>query len=106
LVKLSSAYVHAALLLHLAKQSVNEENLKKVITAAGMEADVAKIKALASAVSEVNIEEAIKKAPVGFAPQPPSAPSAEAPKPEKKEGKKEEEKKEEAALAGLGALFG
>jgi large subunit ribosomal protein L12 len=106
--KLSSAYVHAALLLHFAKQSVSEENLTKVITAAGMQADVARIKALASAISEVNIEEAIKSAPLGFAPQPPPAQPTEASKPAeaKKEEKKEEKKKEEEALAGLGALFG
>lgn len=104
---LSSPYVHAALLLHFSKQKVNEENLQKVLAAAGVQVEQARVKALVSAISEVNIDEAIKSAPVGFAPAPPApstAPSTE-PAAEKKE-EKEEKKKEEEAMAGLGALFG
>jgi large subunit ribosomal protein L12 len=70
------------------------------------------VKSLAATISEVNIEEAIKAAPVGFAA--PTAPAAEATAAEaakpaekkKKEGKEEDKKKEEEAMAGLGALFG
>ncbi|WP_309492597.1 50S ribosomal protein P1 [Candidatus Hecatella orcuttiae] len=103
----SSAYVHAALLLHYANQGINVDNLKKVLEAAGIPPDESRIKALAAAISEVNVEEALKAAPVGFAPQAPTAPAtpAEAKKEEKKE-KEKEEKKEDEALAGLGALFG
>jgi large subunit ribosomal protein L12 len=97
-------YVHAAILLHSVKQPVNEENVKKVLAAAGAQVDEARVKALVSALEGVNIDEAIKGAAIPAA----AAPTAAAPaKPEaKKEEKVEEEKKEEEALAGLGALFG
>lgn len=104
---MSSAYIHAALLLHFAGQPVNEENLKRVLEAAGMSVDESRVKALVAAISEVNIDEAVKSAPVGVTPvaAAPTAAVEEKPK-EKKEEKKKEEKKEEEALAGLGALFG
>lgn len=105
---MSTVYVHAALLLHFAKQPINEESLKKVIKAAGIEADESKIKALTAAITEVNIEETIKTAPAGFAPQatPVAAATAEAEKPKAEEKKKKEEKKEQEAMEGLGSLFG
>ncbi len=99
-------YVYAALLLHKLKQEINETNVKKVVKAAGTEPDEAKVKALVAALGEVNIEEALKSAPVAVAAAAP-APAAAAPAEAKKEKKKEEEKKgEEEALAGLSSLFG
>ncbi|KUO40126.1 MAG: 50S ribosomal protein P1 [Candidatus Hadarchaeum yellowstonense] len=98
-------YVHAVLLLHSAKQPVNEENLKKVIAAAGLQVDEARVKAMVAALEGVNIDEAIKSAAVP-AVAAPSAPAAPAKPEEKKKEEKVEEKKEEEALAGLGALFG
>ena len=107
---MSTAYMHAALLLHFAGQPINEENLKKVLEAAGIPPDEARVKVLTAALSEVNIEEAIKTAPTLAAPvaAPAAAPAEAKPAEEKKEEKKEEEeeKKEEEALSGLGALFG
>ncbi|MEM3737043.1 MAG: 50S ribosomal protein P1 [Candidatus Bathyarchaeia archaeon] len=108
---MSSPYIHAALLLHFAKQPVNEENLKKVLSASGLTFDEARVKALVAAISEVNIDEALKSSPIGFAPASPAAApmpaeAAAKPKEEKKKEVKEEKKKEEEALAGLGALFG
>ena len=98
-------YVYAALLLHKLKQEINEANVKKVVKAAGIEPDEARVKALVAALSEVNVEEALKSAPVAVATAAP-APAA-APAEVKGEKKKEEEKKgEEEALAGLSALFG
>jgi len=97
-------YVYAALLLHSSAQPVTEENVKKVITAAGSQAEESQVKALVAALSEVNIDEALKSASVLAAPV-----AAPAPTEAKKEDKKpaeEEKKKEEEALAGLGALFG
>lgn len=93
--------IYAAMLLHSAKKPINEENLKKVLTSAGVNVDAARVKALVAALSEVNIDEAIKVAPTlaaAAAPAPATAPKAEE--------KKEEKKEEEAALEGLGALFG
>jgi len=99
-------YVYAALLLHNAKQPINEDNVKKVLTAAGVSPDQAKAKALVSALDGVNIEEAIKQAAVAPVAAAPAAASAgEAKKEEKKDEKSEAEKEAEAA-AGLSALFG
>ncbi|MCD6512459.1 MAG: 50S ribosomal protein P1 [Thermoplasmata archaeon] len=103
-------YVYGAMLLHAAKKEINEENLKKVLEAAGIEPDDAKIKALTSSLEGVNIDEVLEKAatmPVAAAAAP-AAPAEEA-KEEKKEEAKEEEKEEvseEEIAAGLGALFG
>jgi len=103
-------YVYAALLLHNAGKPVNEENVTKLLGAAGIDADPVRVKALVASLEGVNIEEAIKTAPTMMAAAPiAAAPAGGEAKPEtKKEEKKEEEdkKKEEAALEGLGALFG
>jgi large subunit ribosomal protein L12 len=102
-------YIYAAMLLHKAGKKINEKNVSQVLTAAGINVDTARIKALLASLAEVDIDEAIKSAPTMMAT--PAAPAAAAPeaeaKPAKEEKKKEEEKeKEEAALEGLGALFG
>jgi large subunit ribosomal protein L12 len=102
-------YVYAALLLHNVGKPVNEENMTKLLNAAGINADSVRVKALIASLEGVNIDEAIKTAPTMIAAAPAAAaPSAEAKPEAKKEEKKEEEeqKKEEAALEGLGALFG
>lgn len=98
-------YVYAALLLHKLGKPVNEENLTSVVKATGAAPDQVKIKALASALSEVNIDEALKNAAtMAAAPAAAAAPPAGAAKAEEKP--KEEGKKEEEALAGLASLFG
>jgi large subunit ribosomal protein L12 len=108
-------YIYSAMLLHSAGKKVTAENLKKVLTAAGVKADDARIKALTASLEGVNIDEAIKSAAVPVAAAPVVAASGEAPAPGKgkPEEKKEEKKKkeepevsEEEAAAGLGALFG
>jgi len=97
-------YVYSAMLLHAAGKPVSEENLKKVLTAAGVKADDSRVKALTAALEGVNIDEAMKAAVA----MPAAAPAAPAAPEKKKEEKKEEEEKvsEEEAAAGLGALFG
>jgi len=102
-------YVYAAMLLHKAGKEINEANLTQVLTAAGINADTVRVKALVASLAEVNIDDAIKSAPTMMAAPAaaPAAPAAEAkPKEEKKEKKEDEKQKEEAALEGLGALFG
>jgi large subunit ribosomal protein L12 len=102
-------YVYAALLLHKLKQNITEDSVKNVVKAAGVTPDDVRVKALVAALGEVNIEEALKAAPVAVAGA--SAPAAggaaaapgEAPA---KEEEKKEEKKEEEALEGLSSLFG
>jgi large subunit ribosomal protein L12 len=95
-------YVYAALLLHAAKQPVNEENVAKIVGASGMQVDQAKVKALVSSLQGVNIDDAIKQAAM------PVAAPAQAAAPEAKKEEKKEEKKPtaEEAAAGLSALFG
>src|SRR3972149_1993216 len=99
-------YVYGALVLHAAGKPVSEENLKKVLTAAGVKVDETRVKALTAALEGVNIDEARASAvPIPAAPA--AAPAAEKKEEKKKEEKKEEEKvTEEEAAAGLGALFG
>ena len=102
-------YVYAALLLHKSGKPVNEENVTKLLGAAGVKADPVRVKALVASLEEVNIDEAIETVPTMMAAAPAAAaPAAEAkPDSKKEEKKKEDEKeKEDAALEGLGALFG
>src|SRR3989337_2943403 len=98
-------YVYAALLLHSNAQPITEENVKKVVSAAGGQAEEVQVKALVAALSEVNIDEALKSAAAMAAPVAAPAAPAESKKKEEKPAE-DEKKKEEEALAGLGALFG
>jgi len=104
-------YVYAALLLHRLKQNITEDSVKNVVKAAGVTPDDVRVKALVAALGEVNIEEALKAAPVAAAAAaaPAAAGGAAAAAPGEapaKEEEKKEEKKEEEALEGLSSLFG
>ena len=96
-------YVYAALLLHKLKQNITEDNVKNVIKATGASPDDVKVKALVAALSEINIDEALKAAPAAVTAAPPTGAASAA---AAKEEEKKEEKKEEEALEGLSALFG
>jgi len=105
------AYIHAALALYYAGQEINEENLKKVIEALGLQPDDAKIKMLVASLSEINLEEVLQQAvavpAAAVAAAPAAAPAAA--EEEKKEEEKEEEEEEEKEVdigEGLGGLFG
>ncbi|HIH25300.1 50S ribosomal protein P1 [Candidatus Woesearchaeota archaeon] len=94
-------YVYTAMLLHSAKQPVNEANVKKVLEAAGVKPEEGRVKALVGALDGVDIDAAIKEAAVvQVAAAPVTGPAA------KKEEKKEEKKNDEEAAAGLAGLFG
>jgi large subunit ribosomal protein L12 len=100
-------YVYAALMLHKLQKEVTEENVTSVVKATGAEVNEAQVKALVASLADVNIEEAIKAAPVAAAPA--AAADAPAGGDEKKEDKKAEppsEKQEEQAMEGLASLFG
>ena len=100
-------YVYSALLLHSWGQPVTEDNVKKVVSAVGGQVEESQVKALVAALSEVNIDDALKSASsmmMAPAVAPAAAPAA-GPKKEEKPAE-DEKKKEEEALAGLGALFG
>jgi len=92
--------IYAALLLHKLGKDVNEENLKKILVAAGAEVDEGKIKSLIASLKGVDIGKELESASL-VAAAPVVASGAE----EKKEEKPKEEKKE-AAAEGLSALFG
>ena len=96
-------YIYSAMLLHAANKKVDEASVKKVLDAAGVKADDARIKALVAALDGVDIEEAMNKAAIAPSAAAPAA-TAEAAPAAKKEEKKEE--KQADAAAGLGALFG
>src|SRR5215212_6012862 len=103
-------YVYAALLLHKLKQNITEDSVKNVVKAAGVTPDDVRVKALVAALSEVQIDEALKAAPVAVAAAaaPPAAGGAGAAAATGggEASPKEEEKKEEEALEGLSSLFG
>ena len=86
-------YVYAALLLHKLKQDINEDNVKNVIKATGVNPDDVKVKSLVAAISEVNIEDATESCTNSAAA---AAPTTSAPAAPSNAGvDKEEEKKEE-----------
>jgi len=100
-------YVYAALMLHKLKKEITEENVTSIVKASGSEVNEAKVKSLVASLADVNIEDAIKAAPVAVAAAPAAAPA------EGGEGKKAEKKdeaatgkSEEAAMEGLSSLFG
>ena len=97
-------YIYSAMLLHSAKQPITEEHVKKVLTAAGVKPDDARVKALVASLEGVNIDDAIKNAAMPVVAAAPAAGAPAEKKEEKKKEKKEEVSQEEAA-AGLSALF-
>ena len=102
-------YVYAALLLHKLQKEVNEANVSSVVKASGAEVNEAQVKALVAALSDVNIDDAIKAAPVAVAAAPAAADAPAAggeEKAEKNEKKADDGKSEEQAMEGLSSLFG
>ena len=99
-------YVYAALMLHKLKKEITEENVTSIVKASGAELNEAKVKSLVASLADVDIEEAIKAAPIAAAA--PAAPAAEGGEGKKAEKKDEaaDGKKEEAAMEGLSSLFG
>ncbi len=102
-------YVYAALMLHKLKKDINEDNITSLVKASGAEVNAAQVKALVASLADVNIEEAIKAAPVAVAAA--AAPAEAASGGDEKKGEKKEKaadsgKSEEQAMEGLSALFG
>ena len=102
-------YVYAALMLHKLKKEINEANITSIVKASGAEVKEAQVKSLVAALADVNIEEAVKAAPVAVAAAAAPAEAAgggDEKKGEKKEKPKADGKSEEQAMEGLSALFG
>ena len=99
-------YTYAALLLHKLGKEVNEENVKKVVVAAGADADDSKIKSLVASLNGVDIAKELENAGSVAAAAPASGSAPAEGGAEKKEEAKPKEEKKEAAAEGLSALFG
>ncbi len=99
-------YVYAALLLHKLQKEVNEVNISSVVKASGAEVNDAQVKAMVAALADINIEDAIKAAPVAVAAAAAPAAAAAAGEAKKEEKPKDDGKTEEAAMEGLSSLFG
>ena len=97
-------YVYAALLLHKLKKDVNEANISSVVKASGTEVNESQVKSLVAALADVNIDDAVKAAPVAVAAA--DAPAAAGGDAKKEEKPKADGKSEEAAMEGLSSLFG
>ncbi|HDI02938.1 MAG TPA: 50S ribosomal protein P1 [Candidatus Pacearchaeota archaeon] len=92
-------YMYAALLLHKLGKEINEENLRKVMEAAGATVDESRLKVVVTSLKGVDIEKVLKEA---------KPTQVEVAKEKEKEEAKEEEKEEkkEESVEGLAALFG
>ncbi len=106
-------YIYASLLLYKSGKEINEDNLKRVLEAAGIEVDEVKVKSLVAALKNIDIAKVLEQAlaaPVAAAPvAAPTAPAEEEKKEEEAAEEEEEEKEvvsEEELAEGLGALFG
>ena len=74
-------YVYAAMLLHSAEKEIDDKAVTAVLTAAGVDVDGARVKALVSSLGSVDIGEAMATAvaaPVAAAPAAAGGSSAEA----------------------------
>lgn len=100
-------YIYAVMLLNKAGKELTADNVTAVLSAAGVEADAAKVKSLIAALDGVDIQKVIEESSVATVAAAPAAASADgsdaAPAQEVKEEKKEEP--EVDASAGLGSLF-
>jgi large subunit ribosomal protein L12 len=98
--------------LYKAGKEISEENVKKVLEAAGVAVDDVRVKSLVAALKTIDVGKVLEQAlaaPVATAPvaQPAAAQQpAKEEKKEEKEEKKEETVSEEQLAEGLGSLFG
>ena len=88
-------YIYAAMILHSADKDINEENVKSIIEAAGIEADDARIKALIAALEDVDIDEAMETTAMAAAPAAAAPAAAEAAVEEEEEEEKSNTNEEE-----------
>ncbi len=101
-------YVYAAMLLHSAEKEIDENGVSSVLSAAGVDVDGARVKALVTSLGDVDIGEAMATAvaaPVAAAPASAGG-SADAPAAEEAPAEEEKEEDDAAGFEGLGSLFG
>ena len=99
-------YVYAAMMPHSVDKEISDDAVTKVLEAAGVDVDAARVKALVASLSGVDIAEAMTQAVVApaaaglrHAPAAADAPAAE-------EAEEEEEEEDAGGFEGLGSLFG
>ncbi|HUT81829.1 MAG TPA: 50S ribosomal protein P1 [Candidatus Bathyarchaeia archaeon] len=95
-------YLHASLILHSAGKQITEKAIGDILTAAGVEPDKNRIKGLIAALSDVNIDAALKSA--ATMPAVVAAPAAASPVAVAAKAPEPEEEEEEES--GLSSLFG
>jgi len=102
-------YVYAAMLLHSAEKNIDEDAVSAVLTAAGVDADGARVKALVASLGSVDIEEAMATAvaaPVASAAPAAAGDDGAEAAPAEEAAAEEEPEEEDAGFEGLGSLFG
>jgi len=102
-------YVYAAMLLHSAEKNIDEDAVSAVLTAAGVDADGARVKALVASLGSVDIGEAMATAvaaPVASAAPAAAGGDGAESAPAEEAAAEEEEEDEGAGFEGLGSLFG
>ncbi|WP_135603825.1 50S ribosomal protein P1 [Methanococcoides sp. NM1] len=99
-------YIYAALLLHNAEKDITEEAVTAVLTAAGVDVNDARAKALVAALEDVDIADAMATAAVAAPAAASAAPAAAEAAAEEAPAEEEKAEEEESGMAGLGALFG
>ena len=60
--------IYAAMIFHTTEQDINEENVTKILEAAGADVDESRVKALIAALEDVDIEEAMETTAMAAAP--------------------------------------
>ena len=103
-------YVYAAMLLHSAEKEIDENGVTAVLTAAGVDVDGARVKALVASLGSVDIGEAMATAvaaPVAASAAPAaSGGGGEEAAAAEEAGAEEEDEDDAAGFEGLGSLFG
>jgi len=102
-------YVYAAMLLHSAEKNIDEDAVSAVLTAAGVDADGARVKALVASLGSVDIGDAMATAvaaPVASAAPAAAGGSGAEAAPAEEAAAEEEPEEEDAGFEGLGSLFG
>jgi len=97
-------YIHVALALHSAGKDISVDNIKKMLSAVGAKSDESQIKALIAVLEDVDINEAVKSAPVMAAAPAATTSDASSSAPATKEPEEPEEPAGEDL--GLDSLFG
>ena len=102
-------YVYAAMLLHSAEKEIDENGVSAVLTAAGVDADGARVKALVASLGSVDIGEAMATAiaaPVASGAAPAAAAGGASGDAPAEAAAEEEPEEDDGGFEGLGSLFG